>query len=620
MKRHKFYRTLFYAKIEKMNKIIYFLFVFFLLPVSASAAEQINSFDANLQIQENGNIAVTETIIYDFGDDDRHGIFRDIPLIYRADTSTTTYGLTISNISVTNESGGERPFIEQGDETYVRIRIGDPDVFVTGEQTYVIEYTVRGALLSHLADVDALRWDVTGNYWDVPIQNVTTQVQTPESVPITQFECFVGVQGGTETCTWEEMNSELVRYESSRALRAGEGMTIFAGFTKGVVATPIIEAPNIDLPPKSAQSGSGFVQDPVALMYGIVWLIGAPIIVFIIMFYLWYTRGRDPEGRVAIVPQYDPPEDLTPEEVGVVHDEYFENKDLIAAILGLASTGYIKIHHQKIDRKFFFDSEEYILEKTSTDRPGNKFRRELLDALFNTKYEEEFEIDGEKITGIPVKNLKKYFPKEYKKIQKSVYKEITQKGYFTANPQDVRNRYMIFAITLFVLVTVLAEILVAHSVLWISVIPSIIIIILFGRKMTARTKKGVLAKEYILGFKDFLKTAQKDRIAFHAGPESVKSQYREQTPQEFFDLLPYAIALGVEEEWAKQFEGITLEEPNWYTSGTPTHTFTAAAFVSEFNGFSTHTVQNMAPSSSGAGGAGGSFAGGGAGGGGGGSW
>ena len=58
-------------------------------PVAASAAtsgvEQISSYDVRLTVSADGSLHVTETIDYDFGFQQRHGIIRVIPEVVRYD-------------------------------------------------------------------------------------------------------------------------------------------------------------------------------------------------------------------------------------------------------------------------------------------------------------------------------------------------------------------------------------------------------------------------------------------------------------------------------------------------------------------------------------------------------
>ncbi len=71
----------------------------------------------------------------------------------------------------------------------------------------------------------------------------------------------------------------------------------------------------------------------------------------------------------------------------------------------------------------------------------------------------------------------------------------------------------------------------------------------------------------IKGFKRFLETAEKEQL------ESLVSQ----NPTYFYKILPYTYALGVSSKWIKQFEGIALEAPDWYsgTSDFDLHSFSS---------------------------------------------
>jgi uncharacterized membrane protein len=136
--------------------------------------------------------------------------------------------------------------------------------------------------------------------------------------------------------------------------------------------------------------------------------------------------------------------------------------------------------------------------------------------------------------------------------------------------------------------------------------------------MSVKTKKGVLAKEHILGLKRYLTVAEKDRINFHNAPAK--------NPKQFEKLLPYAMALGVELEWAKQFEKIYIEKPDWYSDPSSTGSaFSIFALTQSLNNFeqtSSSTLSSTPPSSAGSGSSGFSSGGSGSGfgGGGGGSW
>src|SRR3989344_538043 len=97
---------------------------------SAFAAEQISQFNATINIRSDSAIEVTESIAYDFGNEQRHGIFRYIPIQYKARGGN--FSLRISDISVVDEKGLPYQFTTSYPGSNVQIKIGDPDVSITG--------------------------------------------------------------------------------------------------------------------------------------------------------------------------------------------------------------------------------------------------------------------------------------------------------------------------------------------------------------------------------------------------------------------------------------------------------------------------------------------------------
>jgi uncharacterized membrane protein len=130
--------------------------------------------------------------------------------------------------------------------------------------------------------------------------------------------------------------------------------------------------------------------------------------------------------------------------------------------------------------------------------------------------------------------------------------------------------------------------------------------------MPARTMRGARALEKLLGFEEFLPRVESDR--FHRVAK---------TPQLFEKFLPFAMALGVEQNWVRAFDGNYTQPPTWY-QGSNVADFRPRSFVGQLSQVSAAagTVMTSAPRSSGgsgfsSGGSSGGFSGGGVGGGGG---
>jgi uncharacterized membrane protein YgcG len=138
----------------------------------------------------------------------------------------------------------------------------------------------------------------------------------------------------------------------------------------------------------------------------------------------------------------------------------------------------------------------------------------------------------------------------------------------------------------------------------------------FASYMLKKNERGVHLYQQVLGFKMFVKAAEKDKIEW----------LLKEDPDYFEKTLPYAMIFGYAKQWSKKFDGLLLEPPKWYVTpvGYYHGSFTPSEFGSSFQG-SINEIQSVftsVPSSSGGGGgfSGGGSSGGGFGGGGGGSW
>src|SRR4051794_28565879 len=104
-------------------------------PAHAQTGERINSYDVDIDVQRDGTLAVQERIDYDFGPVPKHGIFREIPSRFRYDdTHDRVYRIDVE--SVQGSAGTPDQFTVSNENSRTRIRIGDPDVTITGRHRY----------------------------------------------------------------------------------------------------------------------------------------------------------------------------------------------------------------------------------------------------------------------------------------------------------------------------------------------------------------------------------------------------------------------------------------------------------------------------------------------------
>lgn len=551
---------------------------------ASAQEEKIDSFKTIIDVQKDGSFTVTEEIVYDFGvgEEDHHGIYRTIP--YQYSRRGNSYNLRLEVKSVTNSDGADYNYTTRQSGGRMEVKIGDANALVSGKKTYVIKYRVwRG--LNYFEDHDELYWNTSGNEWPVQIMFHEAEVRLPkEARNGLMAECFTGELGSqAQDCSMMKTN-EGYYFSANNPLAPDEGMTVVVGWNSGVIAKPGL-----------ARSIYWFVLDNWGLLL--------PLPTLILLIWLWRRYGKDEPGQGTIIARYAPPEGLNPAEVGTAVDGHPHMKDLSATIIDLARQGYLKIKY--IEKKRFFGKErDYELIKLKpADSLEKEFDREFMEALFGGK------------ESVKISSLKNKFYKKLPKLSGILIDKMMEKKYFTRKPANTKGIYISIGIGVIILgafVGVLFGSLASGA----GVVLCGVMIAVSSVFMVKRTRQGSIIREEILGFRDFLKVTETDRLKFHNAPAK--------NPEMFEEFLAYAMVLGVEKEWAEQFKDIYTSSPEWYEGDG--HAFTTAYFVSSLSGMNTSARSAMAARPGGGAGSGssgfsgGGFSGGGFGGGGGGSW
>jgi uncharacterized membrane protein len=566
--------------------------IFFTSPALAQYFT-INKFHSDVMIDEDSSTIVKETVDVEFHQS-RHGIYREIPFRYRDEFGKTII-TPLRVLSVTDESGKAWKYQVKKAGSVIHIRIGDAKRYVKGNQTYVITYEVENVIL-FFDDHDELYWNVTGNYWKAPIKeaSATVSLVTKKKSKNLMVAGYEGGYGSKEGCGYETFDNS-GKFITKRSLKMGEGLTIAFGWDKGIVFPP-----------------SSWKKFLWAMNIAENWIFLLPIFSFIYMFNLWYRKGRDPRVRESVTVMYEPPkfdnQPLTPAEVGTLIDEKLDPRDITSTIVGLAVKGYIKIEETKREG-LMFDKRDYDLIKVKEpDIHLSPFEMELMKNLFSTSP------PGIRLL---VSSLKNRFYTNLPVLKKTLYGELVREKYFLSSPEKVRNSYIAAGIVVLVFAILAFLFLVPSSggKSFIAGLLTGIPVLAFAKFMPAKTRAGASAYMDILGFQEFLNRAEKDRLE-KMGDMNLFSKF-----------LPYAIALDVADNWAKAFEGIYQDPPDWYVSPVGFRTFSPYAFTHSLNSVTSDLSSAMfsAPRGSGGGGGGGGFGGGGSsgggfGGGGGGSW
>lgn len=581
--------------------------------------EHIESFHSDINIGNNSEVAVKETIKYVFASP-KHGIIRYIPVKYAAQNAGSLTGsynvyLTVQSVNIQKDNGGVEavPFEKSESGNNVNIKIGEANKEVSGTVVYVIDYKIQRAINFSPKDnekQDEFYWNVTGNGWDVPIANSSAEIHFPANIDpdVWKFACYTGPLGSNEKeCLEEATSVNSVKFDSKWELSPRSGLTIVAGFPKEVVKEP-------------SASENFYLALQHDLFIYIFLLI--PFIAFVALFVIWFLKGRDPKGKGTIIPYYQAPDNLTPIELGTLVDEKADPRDISSSIIDLAVRGYLRIREVENKSMFglFRNKPDYEIVLVKADNAIPEAEKKIFNTIFGSRAVAENHLSSSQ-TGVAAKlsDLQNSFPAVLGEIKENTYSGLVQKGYFPKSPERVRNSYLfVGAIAAFLGVIIFVNnfgVIGAGSMFITGIMIGV-----FGLFMPKKTVKGVNAYEKILGLKEYLTVAEKDRLEFHNAPAK--------RPEVFEKLLPYAVVLGVEKEWANQFEGIYNHPPVWY-QGTETslNNFSALYLAGSLSNFrdTANAAIGLAVQGGGAAGGlsgfgGGGFSGGGFGGGGGSSW
>lgn len=564
-----------------------------LLFACASAnSEVIRSFDVTASLSKDAVLTVTERIVWDFENAQRRGIIREIPCRY--DRNGREYRIRIDVRSVTDGSGKSYKYRVRSIGRNVNIRVGDPNVWITGAHTYVLRYTVRKAVNTFDGQPEVY-WNATGNDWPVPIERASATFQPPRGVKPLRAIAFQGPYGST-TPAVTQADGAGYRFSASN-LPIGSGLTFAVRLPAGSASEPALYS----------------VWDTLKT-WGVAFLL--PLLSLVWVLRKYYASGRDEGWTGPAGVEWEPPKGLSPAEVGTLLDERCDMADIISTLIDLAARGYLRIEVSETQRFLFLSSKDYTFVRTDAPAdapPLAAHERKFLKGLFGS--------EGQPGETVNLSDLKNSFYTHLPGIRAAIYSAVTGKNLFRGNPESVRNNYIAGGVVTAIAGGIATGVTLAAGLDWgpfagAGLIVAGLIIAISSKAMPARTAAGVSALRQALGFQRFVRMAEKPRI----------EAMLKDDPTLFGRLLPFAMVMGVGDEWAEKFRDLLTEPPDWYHDPSYRHgmPFSTHAFVSDLGrGMSTMSSTFASqPSSAGSGGSGfsGGGSGGGFGGGGGGSW
>ena len=553
----------------------------------------ITKFDAEYSLgrdsENRSTLAATWRITAQFLPNQNRGI---APIfVKKYDNHPTNFSLQ----SVTDEQGKTLEYNWNGDE----LRIGKKDVYVQGEKTYVIKFTQRD-VTRHYDNTgrDEFYWDVIGNEWRVPMENVRVSVKLDESLQAARAGeafCYVGAHGSTKRCNISGDKGEIVTNVSR--LNRREGITMAVGFNSGTFT--------------GYQETLG---EKLIKIWATVQTIVSSLAVILMLLLVW--RYRRLFGRYRELKPI-PPEYLPPKQASVMTSAYIlknyealavKGSAKVAQLLDLAVRHYIKLY--EVRKASFLRSAQYEIEIVKDLKELRPEESEVVRDMFGSSMPKP----GQRLN---LKKLQNNLSDASRTRDDDTNLKNLVRGKYGLCEQKPVNKQIVQKWALWVFV--ISVLLLSPMLL---IVAGIVFALSFGWSLT---DEGLALRRYLAGLKMYIGVAEAERLQMLQSPEGaekvkVDASDEKQLVKLYERVLPYAVLFGQEKEWSKQlgryYEQVG-EQPDWYSGQGA---FNAAAFAAGMNSLSSVASSASDYSSTSGGSTGGGFAGGGGGGGGGGGW
>ncbi len=571
--------------------VIFFLSIIIVASIVPDASQndvapdyglRYNYMQADVEWENDRSCHVSQTLEAEFLDySPSHGIFMDIPV---------NSGEKVRNLKVKATSASRRGDIpyslkHESGFSLVRIVVGDPDkTFSRGDAlTCAIEYDYITPV--HPDGADILDINPIGYGWASSIESATVTVTFPVAPQ----------SAGSEYGVWVSEN----KLPADRITVSNDGRT----FTVDAGALEPFNGVRVKYRMPSGTLTNYSDSEPILTI-----VLGCALVAIAVL--LMLTVGRD-KPLSPIVDFYPPriqcadgrKRSMLPVQMGKIIDGKCSNNDVTSLIFYWANNGYLAIDER---------DDDIYLEKLCDVDAVTAYEKDMFDKMFSHATTDK---DGKKVVAIgslsgkfagTVNVTKTAVNSEYKgKLYKRGFNLLSatftalcliyglgfavltslrigscffhRLGLITVIPALIatglgatlnsqyvkltvaRRRILLavlFAATLLASVGVMF--LVPPDVM--SVAERIVCALCLGAGSAVSPFLRVRTQFYnsqlneIIGFRNFLRDAEKDRL----------ETMLKDNPQYYYDILPYANVLGVSEIWADKFKDLTMDPPEYY--------------------------------------------------------
>lgn len=633
---------------RRFKLLLIFCLLFLLIPiVKAEDAVSniykpyyINSYDIDMVVNRDNSYDITEKISVYFNES-RHGIYRTIPL---SNNVRNANGLSYKNRArVSNVSSNVHYSTSWENGNYV-IKLGSASEVITGPMEYTIKYHYQLLGGDPTEKYDELYFNLVGNRWDTYINKTTFKISMPKEFDTSKLGFSYGFEGYALTNNVHyEVNGNVITGVLDYVLSPNQGLTVRCELEDGYFDE---------------------IKSSVNLITYLLYFI--PFACFALSAYIYFKFKSD--DVIVETVEFYPPNGLNSLDIGYIYNGSSSRTDVVSLLIYLANKGYVKITETE-EKKLFGKKRGFVIAKLKNYDGNDNNERAFLSGLFkygksanghvevtNKDLEEKFYTTVNSIIMSKNSSKNKYELYDKVSLKKKKYlilmaiisflaitiwplysygdDELLFLGLFfplvtfifsislAANYSSFPGKYKLLIKIIYGIITLIGVLLclialpaIKMEKFYLTFFPIgllltiLIITILFT--LNKRTAYGTEIMGKVRGFKNFLETAEKDKLEALVMDD----------PSYFYNILPYTYVFGISKKWIKKFESIAIEPPTWYYGNSDFNINTFGdSFETTMSSVNSSLTSSPSSSYSDGGFSGGGFSGGGSGGGGGGSW
>lgn len=529
----------------------------------------LSGYAVEMDINSDRSISVTEDITVYFNYNS--GFIRDIPV---------NGGEVIKNISVSEIKNGSPVSVYYDvfseDSRFVSIDIGDSSR-KNDEHTYRISYDYN--LTKAQEGNNLLALTPIGSGWDCEIENVSVTLKLPEGYIAGSVKCFKQSVIGTPTSFPVSETTENGRTVLRTAVEYMDGSW---------------ESLRFDLEFADGALSTYFDFTPFYFV-----IVGAVLLILIVLLKLFCFN------KLTVIPvvNFEAPNKMDPLMMGKLIDNKIDNEDVTSMIYYWADKGYIKIN---LDNQ----SDPSIIRIVKNLPEGTPAYEVIMfnemfkgfDVIQPSSLKYTFYRTIDRVSAMVNAQTKNLYNRN--SVRLSLLFTILAGLLLGLAPlvlalTQISFTYLIFApfisiipmifINVFGLgvkynslksnkgvkigmtaaMAVISAVFVLAYTLFVpshilGIIPKLILSVIACAMTAASTLLVSRTKEYteqlneIVGFRNFITLAEKDRL----------EKMLEEDPEFYYHILPYAQVLGVSDKWEEKFKDITVQPPQWANSSS----------------------------------------------------